>query len=63
MGGGGGGLAVNPIGTKVVCFSHFLLQFRALGIICVSSQSFRVRIVLCLFFLDSRLCEEDSKKF
>ena len=54
-----GGVAVNPTGMNVVCFSHFFdaclclqcLQpgFKALGIVWIGSQPFGVRIVLRLF--------------
>ena len=55
-----GGIAVNHIGTKFICFSHFFSAFlclcclrthvRTLGTVCVGSQSFGVGFVLCLFF-------------
>ena len=60
-----GGIAVNLIGTKFICFSHFFYAFlclcclrthvRTLGTVCVGSQSFGVGFVLCLFcwILDS----------
>ena len=59
-GGGGGGVAMNLIGMKFVCFSHFFYAFlclcclwtrvRTLGTVCVYSQSFEIGFVLCLFF-------------
>ena len=55
-----GGIAVNLIGTTVICFSHFFYAFlylyclrtraRSLGTVCVCSQSFGVEFVLSLFF-------------
>ena len=59
----GGGIAMNLTGTTFICFSHFFFSFlclcclqtrvRSLGTVYVSSQSFGVGFVLCLFFLDS----------
>ena len=55
-----GEIAVNLRGTTFICFSYLFYAFlclcclrtrvRSLGIVCVGSQSFRVRFVLCLFF-------------
>ena len=56
---------MNLTSTTFICFSHFFYAFlclcclrthvRSLGTVCVGSQSFRVRFVLCLFcwILDS----------
>ena len=57
-GGGGGGIAMNPTGTKVICFSRFVYDFlclcclhtrvRVVCFVCVSSWPFGVGIALRL---------------
>ena len=59
-GGGGVGIAVNPSGTKVICFSRFFYAFlclcclqtrvRVLCFVCVGSWSFGVGIALRLSY-------------
>ena len=67
------GIAVNPIGTKVICFSRFFYAFlclcclqthvRVVCFVCVGSWSFGVGIALCLSFWIPNFVRKVLKSF